>query len=141
MITHSNSFTETGLVATSPRVVTTTEGLTIISFRFVSTSRTFDKETNSWVQGSSNWYTVNATGRLAMNAGESIEKGDSIIVFGQLKVRDWDNGERSGTAVEIDADVIAHDLNYGQTRLNRATPLANRTPHNCNCDDCGVEYD
>lgn len=137
----NNTFTETGLVATTPRVVTTESGITVMSFRMASASKKFDVETSTWVTSATNWYTVSATGRLALNAGESLEKGDRVIVTGQLKVRDWDNGERSGTSVEIDADVIAHDLNYGQTSLNRAAPLANNTPHHCNCDDCGVEYD
>lgn len=141
MTTYNNSFTETGLVATTPQVVMTQDGISLVSFRMASGSQKFDPQTSTWVTDATNWYTVSATGRLAMNAGESIEKGDRIIVSGRLKIRDWDNGERSGTAVEIDADVIAHDLNYGQTKQNRATPLANNTPHQCDCDDCGVEYD
>ena len=29
------------------------------------------------------------------------------MVSGRLKIRDWDNGERSGTSVEIEADCLA----------------------------------
>ncbi len=38
---------------------------------------------------------------------------------GKLRIRDWDNGERSGTSVEIDADAIGHDLSFGTTSFER----------------------
>ena len=43
----------------------------------------------------------------------SINKGDRIIVQGTLRIRDWDNGERNGTSVEVEAEAIGHDLAWG----------------------------
>ena len=37
-------------------------------------------------------------------------------------MRDWDNGERSGTSVELDAEAIGHDLTFGTTEFRRAEP-------------------
>jgi single-strand DNA-binding protein len=34
-------------------------------------------------------------------------------------VRDWDNGERAGTSVEIEADSIGHDLSWGSAKFTR----------------------
>jgi single-strand DNA-binding protein len=58
---------------------------------------------------------------LAINSASSISKGDRIVVNGKLKVRDWDNGERTGTSVEIEADSIGHDMSYGLSEFTRTS--------------------
>jgi single-strand DNA-binding protein len=60
-----------------------------------------------------NWYTITATKQLAINTAGSVSKGDRIMVAGKLRVRDWDNGERAGTSVEIEAEMLGHDLSWG----------------------------
>jgi single-strand DNA-binding protein len=40
-------------------------------------------------------------------------------VHGKLKIRRWDSGERQGTAVEIDAIHIGHDLTRGIASFTR----------------------
>ena len=37
------------------------------------------------------------------------------MLTGRLRVRDWETGEKQGTAVEIDAEAIGHDLLWGTT--------------------------
>lgn len=108
-----------GLIATTPRQVVTENGLTVISFRLASSYRKFDPQTKTWVTGDTNWFTISAFRKLAVNAGVSLAKGDRVIVQGKLRIRDWDNGERSGTSVEIDADAIGHDLSFGTTSFER----------------------
>ena len=48
-----------------------------------------------------------------------MNKGDRLVVAGKLRVRDWDNGERSGTTVEIEAASIGHDLAWGTSNFTR----------------------
>jgi single-strand DNA-binding protein len=108
-----------GLIATTPRQVVTESGLSVISFRLASSYRRFDEKSKSWVTAGTNWYTVSAFKKLADNAGSSLAKGDRVLVTGKIKIRDWDNGERSGTSVEIDADAIGHDLTFGTTSFER----------------------
>ncbi len=108
-----------GLIATTPRQVVTESGLNVISFRLASSYRKFDSEKNTWVTGETNWFTISAFRKLAINSGASLAKGDRVIVQGKLRIRDWDNGERSGTSVEIDADAIGHDLSFGTTSFER----------------------
>jgi len=86
-----------GLVATTPRHLITSEGLAITSFRLASSHRRFDRSQNRWIDGETNWYTVTAFKQLAINVSTSISKGDRIMLTGKLRVRDWDNGERAGT--------------------------------------------
>ncbi len=108
-----------GLIATTPRQVVTENGLTVISFRLASSYRKFDQESKTWITGETNWFTISAFRKLASNAGASLAKGDRVIVQGRLRIRDWDNGERSGTSVEIDADAIGHDLTFGTSSFER----------------------
>jgi single-strand DNA-binding protein len=103
-----------GLIATTPRHIVSADGLDIVSFRLVSASRRFDAASGSWKDDQTNWFTVSAFRKLAVNSASMLKKGDRIMALGRLKIRDWDNGERSGTSVEIDADAIGLDLNFSQ---------------------------
>jgi single-strand DNA-binding protein len=109
----------TGLVATTPRHLVTTDGLPITSFRLASSYRKFDRALMKWVDGETNWYTITAYRTLAMNTASSINKGERIFVYGKLNIRDWDNGERSGTSVEIEALTLGHDLCWGTSVMKR----------------------
>ena len=121
------SFTVSGLVATTPRHLVTQEGLPITSFRLASSKRRFDRTKKIWVDGETNWFTITSFRQLAINSAGSISKGDRIVVSGRLKIRDWDNGERSGTSVEIDAESLGHDLSWGTSEFSR-TVLVREDP-------------
>jgi single-strand DNA-binding protein len=115
-----------GYVATDVRLTLAQSGLPIAGFRMCSTERRFDKESNAWVDGHTNWYSVSMFRQLATNAGASIRKGDRVIVTGRLKIRPWINAEgRTGTSVEIDADTAGHDLMWGTANFRRTA--ADRT--------------
>jgi single-strand DNA-binding protein len=114
----------TGLVATTPRHLTTSEGLAITSFRLASSQRRFDRATQKWVDGDTNWYTVSAFRGLASNAATSLSKGERVIVTGRLRIRDWENTDRSGTTVEIEADSLGHDLTWGTSVYTRTPSVA-----------------
>ena len=117
-----------GLVATTPRHLVTQDGLPITSFRLASSQRRFDRSQNKWIDGETNWYTVTAFRQLAINASTSISKGDRIVVAGKLRVRDWDNGERAGTSVEIEAESIGHDLSWGSSVFTRTVLVREAEP-------------
>lgn len=109
----------TGLVATTPRHLVTSDGLAITSFRLASSQRRFDRASSRWVDGDTNWYTVSTFRSLASNSAESIQKGDRVMVNGRLRIRDWENTDRSGTTVEIEADSLGHDLTFGTASYKR----------------------
>lgn len=116
--------TITGVVGTDPKHTVTNGGLAITSFRLASTRRVFDRAKGTWEDGETNWFTVSAFRQLASNASLSIRKGERVIVRGRLRLRAWETGERSGTAVEIEADSIGHDLawcvtSYAKVRSSR----------------------
>lgn len=115
----TDTITLAGLVATTPRHLTTSEGLAITSFRLASSQRRFDRPTNRWVDGDTNWYTVSSFRALAENVAVSVNKGDRVIVTGKLRIRDWENTDRSGTTVEVEAETLGHDLVWGIATYTR----------------------
>lgn len=115
----SEFITVTGLVATTPRHLITQDGLPITSFRLAAAHRRFDSATNRWVDGETNWFTITAFRQLAINIAGSINKGERVVISGKLRVRDWDNGERAGTSVEIEAETAGHDLTWGTATFTR----------------------
>lgn len=124
----SEQITVSGLVATTPRHLVTQDGLPITSFRLAASHRKFDRAQNKWVDGDTNWFTITAFRQLAINAAGSVNKGDRVVVSGKLKVRDWDNGERAGTSVEIEVDALGHDLNWGSSVFTRTVLVREPEP-------------
>ena len=122
----TDKITVVGLVATTPRHLTTSDGLPITSFRLACSYRRFDRTENKWVDGETNWYTVSSFKQLAINTASSINKGDRILVTGDLRIRDWDNGERSGTSIEIEATAIGHDVSWGTSTFTRNVLVKDR---------------
>lgn len=116
----SDTITVRGYVATDVRSTTADSGLAIAGFRMCTTERRYDRDTGSWADGQTNWFSVSLFRQLATNAAFSIHKGDRVIVTGRLKVRQWvsDDG-RSGTSVDIDAESVGHDLMWGTANYRR----------------------
>ena len=110
----------TGIVATTPRHLVTSSGLAITSFRLACRQRRFDRVKNAWVDADTNWYTVSSFRQLAHNVVQSVHKGEPVLVTGRLRIRDWENEDRSGTSVEVEADAVGHNLSWGTTALVRS---------------------
>lgn len=118
----NDTITITGLVATTPRHIVTGDGLPISSFRLASTQRRYDRNTEKWVDAETNWFTVTCFRQLATNVGRSVNKGERLIITGTLRIREWDNGEKVGTTVEVEADAVGHDLMMGTSIFTRSKP-------------------
>lgn len=119
MSDRGDTITITGNVATPPELKRTSTGVTIATFRVASGQRRYDREAGAWSDVGTNWYTVSAFRTLADHAFTSLHKGDRVILTGRLRLREWDNGTRRGTAIEIDAEAIGHDLRWGTTTFRK----------------------
>jgi len=124
----SDIMTLTGVVATTPRHLVTSSGVAITSFRLASGQRRFDRKRNAWVDADTNWYTISTFRHLAHNVAASIRKGEHVLITGRLRVRDWENADRNGTSVEIEADSVGHDLTWCTTTFVRSAPASTRMP-------------
>lgn len=123
-----DTVTIVGNVATDPTQGRTASGIPVTNFRLASTHRRFDDATQTWVDVATNWYSVAAFRQLGEHAKVSLRSGDSVIVTGRMKIRAWENNGKQGTSVDIDAEVIGHDLRWGTTAYRRSARSAPDQP-------------
>lgn len=114
-----DTITLRGRIATEPSERTTPNGVTVVNFRLATTERRFDRAAGQWVDAHTNWYNVAVFGRQATNVLQSTKKGNPLVVLGRQRIRDWSTQERSGTSVDIVADAVGLDLNFGTCAYNK----------------------
>ncbi|MBJ7280058.1 MAG: single-stranded DNA-binding protein [Candidatus Nanopelagicales bacterium] len=120
-----------GNAVTDVSLRTTSTGASVASFRIASNSRRFDKATNTWIEQDPSYLSITAWSQLAENVALSVHKGQALVVTGKLKVKQWQDAEKSGTNVEIDATAIGHDLNRGTsefTKVKRVSEFYEQDP-------------
>ena len=108
-----------GNAVTDVSLRVTSSGTSVASFRIASNSRRFDKSTSSWIDQEPSYLSITAWSQLAENVALSVHKGQPLVVTGKLKVRQWQDADKSGTNVEIDATAIGHDLNRGTSEFTK----------------------
>lgn len=113
-----------GTAGTRPELTTTPKGTTVASFRLASNLRRRDAASGAWVDAGTNWYSVNVWGVLAEHVCASLSAGEPVIVHGRLRIVQWGDGERKGTAVEIDAETVGHSLRFGTATFQKSHPRA-----------------
>ena len=92
----------------------------VASFRLACTPRKFNRRTETWSDGLTQWYTVTAWRSLAQNCAASLRRGDPVVVHGRLETRTYVNA--NGVEVlsfEIDAVHVGHDLSRGTSAFTR----------------------
>lgn len=90
---------------------TTANGRTLARFRMVVPERRFDRATDRYIDRDPSYFTVIAWGHIAENVLAGISRGDSIVVAGQLRVREWRTADGvARTTTEVTANSIGIDL-------------------------------
>lgn len=113
-----------GTVATDPKLTKSAGRAAFCSFRLACNERRYDAEKQEWIDSATNWYTINSFRDLADHAVASFNKGDRVLVSGRLRVRDWSNGEKSGTSTVVEAEALGHDLRWGTSVFTKLSVAA-----------------
>jgi single-strand DNA-binding protein len=93
----------------------------VASFRLACTPRKFNRRTETWSEGLTQWYTVTAWRALAQNCAASLRRGDPVVVHGRLETRTYVNAnDVEVLSFEIDAVHVGHDLSRGTSAFTRA---------------------
>lgn len=119
----NDTITIVGVIGTDPDK-TTPNGVPITRFRVASKERRFDRASGTWVDGDTNWYNVSTYRRLAEHCFASLHKRDRVILIGRIRVRNWEAGEKRGTSVDIDAEAIGPELQFGTTAFTANAPAS-----------------
>src|SRR5699024_2871219 len=113
-----------GTVGQDPRSGALEDGRAWANVRIAVNHDYFNSATGEVVNRGVSWFDVSAYGALARNLAFSVRKGDSIIVVGQLRMRDWEKDGRTGTSGTIIADVVGSNLLFGVSKYTRSSALA-----------------
>lgn len=97
-------------------------GAQVATFRLGCTPRRYHRRTDSWVDGPTQWYSVDAWRALGDNCRDSLRRGDPVVVHGRLEVQRWVNSAQvEVTSLVVEATSVGHDLTRGVSQF-RKTP-------------------
>lgn len=100
----------------------------VATFRVACTPRRYQRRSDTWVDGDTQWYTVNAWRGLADNCAQSLRRGDPVVVHGRLNAQLWTSSAGvEVTSFEVDAAFVGHDLNRGIGQFTRTARPATGT--------------
>lgn len=103
----------------------------VASFRLACTPRRYNRRTEAWSNGPTQWYSVNAWRVLGENCRDSLRRGDPVVVHGRLEAQVWvNNAGVEVTSFVVEATSVGHDLNRGVsafTKTVRAEPAGGGT--------------
>ena len=112
--------TVTGWVATEPTLHSLGENKgKVCGFRMGHTPR-YRSGDGEWTDGETEWLSIRVFRTGCENVGESIHKGQPVVVHGRLRTNIWvtnDGVERR--ELQLDASVVGHDLTKGFARFTR----------------------
>jgi single-strand DNA-binding protein len=119
------TLTVVGNLTADPELRFTPNGVAVSKFTVASTPRSFDKATNSWVDGEALFMSCTVWRQAAENAGESLTKGMKVFVTGKLKARSYehkDGGKR--TVFELEVESFGPDLTRSSAKVTKNPPAA-----------------
>jgi single-strand DNA-binding protein len=108
----------TGNLTDDPEVTFTPNGAAVCNFRLAVTPRV--REGDTWKDGETSFFRITAWRQLAEHVGDSLSKGDRVIVLGQLRMRSWETpeGERR-SVVEVTAEEVGPSLKWATAKPER----------------------
>ena len=112
-----SSITVIGNLTKDPDLRFTSGGAAIASFG-VAVNKRFQRN-GEWTEETS-FFNVSAWAQLGENVAASLTKGSRVIVFGELKQREYEDrdGNKRST-VEINAQAVGPDLRWAEAQVQR----------------------
>jgi single-strand DNA-binding protein len=114
--------TVVGNLTDDPELRFTPSGAAVANFTVASTPRTFDKNSNEWVDGEAMFLRCSIWRQAAENVAESLQRGMRVVVQGRLKARSYEDREgQKRTVFEIEVDEIGPSLKFATAKVNRTS--------------------
>lgn len=116
--------TITGNLTRDPELRTVGSGSTVVNFTIASSTRTFNRNTNSWEDGDTLFLNCSAWDSqhtaLASNIAHTLSKGMSVIAQGRLVQRTYETeSHEKRTVVELRVDTIGPSLRRATAQVSR----------------------
>src|SRR3954467_3679267 len=114
--------TVVGNLTDDPELRFTPSGAAVANFTVASTPRSFDKNSNEWVDGEAMFLRCSIWRQAAENVAESLQRGMRVVVHGRLKARSCETGVGGKRAVfEVDVEEIGPSLKFATAKVNRTS--------------------
>ena len=110
-----------GNLTKDPEFGEANNGTKYAQFTVAVTDRKLDEETKQWQDGDTKFHRTTVFGRQAEHVRDSLAKGDTVLVHGNLEFRNWtdkEGQEREGT--QIIADSVGPSLRYRTATVNKS---------------------
>lgn len=110
-----------GNLTADPELRSTKNGRSVAGFTIASTPRTFDRQSNQWVDGDALFLRCTVWGDLAEHCAQSLVKGMRVIAQGRLQQRSYQaqNGSQR-TVFELQVDEIGPSLRYATAQVAKS---------------------
>lgn len=122
-----------GNLTADPELRSTKNGRSVAGFTIASTPRTFDRQSNQWVDGDALFLRCTVWGDLAEHCARSLAKGMRVIAQGRLTQHSWeDEQHQKRSSMELQVDEIGPSLRYATAQVSKAqrgTAGAYGNPH------------
>lgn len=121
------TITVIGNLTSDPELRFTPSGSAVANFSIASTPRTFDKNSNEWVDGETLFLRASIWREAAENVAETLTKGMRVIASGRLKSRSYEDKktQEKRTVIELEVDEIGPSLRYANAKVNRTQRSGN----------------
>ncbi|WP_164546611.1 single-stranded DNA-binding protein [Actinobaculum sp. 352] len=107
-----------GYVGADPTVFSNALGRTTSLVRVGVTPRNFRRDTRTFENGTTSWYSVRCYGDLGTNVAECVRRGTPVLVRGRLNTRTWTDKEGHNHSENvIVADAFGIELSTGQAKF------------------------
>ena len=109
-----------GNLTADPELRTTSNGSAVANFSIAATPRTFDKQSQQWVDGDALFLRCSAWRDLAQHCASCLAKGMRVIAQGRLQQRSYQAQDGSNrTVMELQVDEIGPSLRYATAQVHR----------------------
>lgn len=110
-----------GNLSGDPELRFTSGGHAVANLTIAQTPRTFNRETNQWVDDETLWVRASVWREQAEGVAESLTKGMRVIAYGRLQARSFEDKEgNQRTNWELAVDEIGPSLRWATAQVNRA---------------------
>lgn len=117
---NGNSVTIVGNLTRDPELRFTPTGTAKAQLGLAVNRRWQNRQTNEWEEATS-FFNVVCWREMAEHVGESLGKGDRVIVTGRLEQRSWENDQgETRSVIEVVADEIGPSLRWATAEVNKA---------------------
>ncbi|GAA1004736.1 hypothetical protein Aple_080330 [Acrocarpospora pleiomorpha] len=111
--------TLSGNVTDDPKQFHFGDGSRATSMRVAVNRRFLDRQTQTWQDGETTFYTVRCYRALADHVAQSVRRGHPVVVSGKLRVKQFERGGEQRFWVEVEAVSVGHDLKWGISSFER----------------------